>query len=333
MSGTPDRRPHWSSTLVVPFESSQQPEPTVEGGLAVGPYRLVYDPSVGEDRRWYINDHTFVRDRDGQWHLIGITHREPMAPFDELDFAHATAPDLLGPWTKCAYALSANASWGETHLWAPHVVAHDDVYWMFYCAGGATKSEYRIHLATSNDCRTWTRHPLNPMVVDGYEARDPMVIRIGDRWVMYYTATLEPAGGPFIVAAQESTDLVHWTGRRIVYQDPMSGTMAGPTESPFVVHHGDRYHLFIGPDWEGLTRSKRETGQYDPAAYRRTRILTSTDPFHFEPGDQIAVINSHAAEVVVDTDSGWWVSHCGWGQGGVHLAPLRWDAQHSVEEQ
>ena len=54
------------------------------------------------------------------------------------------------------------------------------------------KSEYRIHLATSSDCTTWTRHPENPMVVDGYEARDPMVLRVDDRWVMYYTATSEP---------------------------------------------------------------------------------------------------------------------------------------------
>ena len=42
---------------------------------------------------------------------------------------------------------------------------------------------------------TWARHPANPLVVDGYEARDPMVLRVGDRWVMYYTATSAPAGG------------------------------------------------------------------------------------------------------------------------------------------
>ena len=59
----------------------------------VGDYELVYDPSLGEAGPWYVNDHTFVRDRAGTWHLIGITHAEPFAPFDEVDLAHATAPD------------------------------------------------------------------------------------------------------------------------------------------------------------------------------------------------------------------------------------------------
>lgn len=289
----------------------------------VGDFRLVYDPSIGEAERWYVNDHTFVRGADGTWHLVGITHTEPAAPFDEVHLAHATAPALLGPWTKRPFALSADPAHGETHLWAPHIVDHDGRHWMFYCAGGSSPAEYRIHLAVSDDHgATWIRHAANPLVVDGYEARDPMVLRIGDRWVMYYTATSEPEGGRFVVAAVESDDLVTWTGRRVVYQDPMSGTGAGPTESPFVVAHGGTYHLLIGPDWEGLLRSKRETGRYDPAAYRRTRVLASADPLSFDLDGQVATVDAHAAEVVVDEQGGWWVSHCGWGQGGVFLAPL-----------
>ena len=41
----------------------------------------------------------------------------------------------------------------------------------------------RIHLATSDDCVSWSRHPSNPLLIDGYEARDPMVLRVGERWV------------------------------------------------------------------------------------------------------------------------------------------------------
>ncbi|MEX0781885.1 MAG: family 43 glycosylhydrolase [Dehalococcoidia bacterium] len=277
---------------------------------------------MGEGERWYINDHTFVRDREGTWHLFGITHAEPMAPFEEVSFAHATAPSLHGPWTKQPYALSVDRAWGETHLWAPHVVEHEGLYWMFYCAGGASKSEYRIQLATSRDCWTWERHPANPMVVDGFEARDPMVLRVGERWVMYYTATSEPSGGHFVVAAAESDDLVHWEGRHIVYRDAMSGTGAGPTESPFVVQRGGRYYLFIGPDYEGLLRSYEETGRYDRAAYRRTRVLASDDPLSFDLSGLVGVIDAHAAEVIVDEEGKRWVSHCGWGEGGVWLAEL-----------
>ena len=292
--------------------------------LAVGDFELVYDPSVGEAERWYVNDHTFVRDHTGTWHLIGITHAEPLAPFDEVHLAHATAPALGGPWTKQPFALTADPAHGETHLWAPHVVHHDGTYWMYYCAGGVTKDGYRLHLATSPDCWSWTRHPANPIVVDGFEARDPMVVRVGDRWLMYYTATSEPTGGHHIVVAAESDDLVRWRGRHVVYRDRLAGTGAGPTESPFVVERDGRWLLLLGPDYERLVGSFEATGRYDLSAYRRTRVLVSDDPLSFDAAAQVATIDAHAAELVVDERGAWWFSHCGWGQGGVHLAPLRW---------
>jgi beta-fructofuranosidase len=292
--------------------------------VEAGPFERIYDPSVGEAEPWYVNDHTFVRDHDGTWHLIGITHAEPMAPHDELHLAHATAPALHGPWTKQPFAASADASAGETLLWAPHVIAHDGRYWMFVCAGGASMDAYRIHLLTSEDCTTWTRHAANPLLVDGYEARDPMVRRVGDRWVLYYTASSAPQGGHFVVAAVTSDDLVHWSDRREVYRDSCRGTFGGGTESPFVVERDGRWYLFIGPDWQGMLDALEQTGRYDPAAYRRTRVLVSDDPFSFDAADEVGRIAAHAAEVVVDDDGSTWVSHCGWGQGGVHLAPLRW---------
>ncbi|MCA1736179.1 MAG: family 43 glycosylhydrolase [Actinobacteria bacterium] len=288
-----------------------------------GDFERIYDPSVGERESWYINDHTFFRGRDGTWHLIGITHAEPMAPFDEVDFGHATAQNLRGPWTKQHHALSASIAAGEHHLWAPHVIHHEDLFWMFYCAGGPSPQEYRIHLATSEDGWKWHRHPANPLIVDGYEARDPMVVWIDGRWIMYYTATESPAGGHHIVAAAESTDLARWEGRHIVYRDQLQGTLGGPTESPFVVECDGEFHLFIGPDWEKLTAAL-DAGNDDPAAYRRTRVFESSNPLSFDLDGQIATIDAHAAEVIVDLDGSYWVSHCGWGQGGIYLAPLFW---------
>jgi arabinan endo-1,5-alpha-L-arabinosidase len=293
--------------------------------VTAGDFERIYDPSIGEAEPWYVNDHTFVRDGTGTWHLIGITHPEPAAPHDEVHLAHATAPSLHGPWTKQPFALTADPASGESLLWAPHIIEHDGRYWMFVCAGGESMTGYRIHLAVSDDCTTWERHPENPLVVDGYEARDPMVLRVGDRWVMYYTATSAPTGGRFVVAAAESDDLVHWEGRRIVYTDPLEGTFGGPTESPFVVERDGRFHLFIGPDWQGLMDSLERTGRYDPACYLGTRVLASDDPFAFDLGGQVGLVDAHGAEVVTDEAGTTWISHCGWGQGGVHLAPLTWE--------
>jgi arabinan endo-1,5-alpha-L-arabinosidase len=295
--------------------------------VTAGPFERIHDPSVGEAERWYVNDHTFIRDHTGTWHLIGITHAEPANPFDELHLCHATATDLRGPWTKHPFALSTVPSVGESHLWAPHVISHDDRYWMFVCAGGPSPQEYRIHLATSDDCWTWTRHDENPLVVDGYEARDPMVLRIGYRWVMYYTATTEPEGGNHIVVATESDDLVHWSGRRTVYTADLVGTGGGPTESPFVVERDGRWYLFVGPSRIGDAMARIERGE-DPdwrSVYSTTLVLESDDPFHFSADAVAGRIDSHAAEIIVDVDGSTWVSHCGWGMKGVYLAPLHWD--------
>ena len=33
--------------------------------VSAGEFERIYDPSVGEDEQWYVNDHTFVRGADG----------------------------------------------------------------------------------------------------------------------------------------------------------------------------------------------------------------------------------------------------------------------------
>jgi hypothetical protein len=281
--------------------------------VGAGEFRRIYDPGTGEAEPWYINDHCFIRDREGLWHLFGITHAEPANPMDEKHLAHATSPHLRdGPWTKQPFALSTDLErWGEQHLWAPHVILHDGIYFMFVCVGDRDHSRYRIHLATSCDLGSWLRHPENPVVVDGFDARDPNIVRDGDRWIMYYTATSEPEGGAHIVASRVSVDLVHWGEPRVVYVDEERGTFGGPTESPFVVRRGRSYYLFI------CNNDRR--GGYDT-----TDVYRSVDPFHWCAEDRAGTINAHAAEVIRDVDGSWYVSRCGWGRGGVYLAPLLW---------
>ena len=278
--------------------------------ITVGEFLKIYDPSVGENETWYINDHCFVRAEDGLWHMFGITHAEPAAPLDERFLAHATSRELLAvPWHKESHVLHADSSVGETHVWAPHIIKVEGQYYMYYCAGGADNQHYRIHLATSKDLWDWQRHPLNPMVVDGFDARDPMVLRVGDVWVMYYTATSQPSGGNHVVYAVTSTDLVHWGNRREVFRHDRAGTFGGPTESPFVVHRGDRYYLFVCTN--------------EP--YNNTAVYVSHDPFHWTMSDQVASIDAHAAEVIVLQTGETYISRAGWGEGGLYLARLDWD--------
>jgi len=288
----------------------EKPLPSHPVLVTAGTFKKIYDPSVGETKQWYINDHTFVMDSSGTWRLFGITHEEPANPLNEKVFAHATSPSLTeGPWVKQPFALEADRdNWQEVHLWAPHVIFINDLYYMFYCAGAKDHSRYHIHLATSADLNSWERHPQNPMVVDGFDARDPYILKVNDGYIMYYDATDNPSGGFHIVACRKSNDLVKWGKRQICYKDPTIGTYGGPTESPFVVRRGDVYYLFIGPR----------------PGYVGTDVFRSNTPTHWKPSDLVGHIESHAAEVIRDTDGKWYISHCGWGQGGVYLAPLYW---------
>nr|SDC33930.1 Glycosyl hydrolases family 32 N-terminal domain-containing protein [Actinokineospora iranica] len=287
------------------------------GQVGAAPFVQVYDPSVGEAQAWYINDHTFIQDGAGTWHLFGITHAEPADDEDEDSFAHATAPALHGPWTKRPPALRTDPAYGETHLWAPQVIRHGSTYYMFYAGGGADPARHAINLATSTDLQTWTRLPSGPLFRDGAVARDPHVVRIGDRWVMYYTATSSPSGGNHIVAYRTSTDLVRWSERGVAFTDPTSGSSAGNTESPFVVFADGAWRLFLGPR----------------GGYVGTDVFTSADPFRFAPDQLSGHVFAHAAEVVADGGR-WWVSHAGWGQRGVWLAGLDFgdgSGQYAVE--
>jgi arabinan endo-1,5-alpha-L-arabinosidase len=277
---------------------------------SVPSFKHIYDPSVGESGAWYINDHSIIRGRDGLWHLFGITGpNDDVMPEEERTFAHATSPTLTTPtWTKLPPALIADASIGERVLWAPHVIDHQGTYYMFYTAGGEPDA-FQMKLATSPDLMTWQRHP-EPLFTDGAYARDPFVMRVGERWVMYYTATSEPAMGNHVIAYRTSTDLVHWEGREIAYLEPGApGSVGGPTESPYIVARPEGFYLFIGPR------------NFD---YVQTEVFFSRDPLHFEP-TPLTNIPAHAPEIIVDLDGTQQMTRCGWGQGGVDIGALRWE--------
>ncbi len=277
----------------------------------VGEFHKIYDPSTGEQDRWYINDHTFIRAEDGQWHLFGITHREPANPQQEKFLAHATASSLTGPWNKQAPVMQADETQNETVVWAPHVVRNGGSYWMFYCAGGKEHARYRIHLATSTDLWHWKRHPANPMVVDGYDARDPMAMQFLDQWLLYYAATSRPDGGNHTVKVVTSPDLIHWSNQQEAFRAPEVGTFGGPTESPFVVTHQGKWYLFVCTNH----------------GYNETAVYESDSPFHWAVANLVGKFPAHAAEVIQTPEGKWFVSRAGWGQGGVYLAELTWDSK------
>ncbi len=259
---------------------------------------------------WCVNDHTFAQGPDKRWHLFGITHPKPLSwekdPGRQL--CHINADTLLQkPWQTQPFAVKRDLEkYHEYLLWAPHVVRDKDTYYMFVCVGDpGDHGKYRIHLLTSTNLFDWQRSPDNPMVTDGFDARDPFVTRIGDEWVLYYTANSTPQCGNHVVACVTSKDLVHWGDRRVVFTHPRAGSFGGPTESPVVVRRGSNYYLFAcDNDW--------------------TDVYVSKDPFHWDFESKNTRIQSHASEIVRDSDGKWYISHAGWTGGPLRLAPLLW---------
>lgn len=266
---------------------------------------LSASPEPGQD--WYINDHTFIQDSDGNWHVFGIWHAEPANPLDEKFFLHASAPCLDGTWTVHPAVLQAREDIGETHVWAPHVIRVDDTYLMFYCGGTENHDAYRIECATSKDLFTWQHSASGALFTDGFDARDPMVLKVGDQWVMYYTRTSTPDGGTHQVAARTSPDLQQWSEPIVAFDSGVTGTFGGPTESPFVIQlENGVFILFVC-----------ESGEYD-----RTLAYASNDPLHFDALNLIDVdLDEHCAEII-ESDEGTWISGGGWGRGGLTIRPI-----------
>ncbi|MFB7580946.1 family 43 glycosylhydrolase [Streptomyces hydrogenans] len=278
--------------------------------IGAEPLTHVYDPSTATRAR-YLNDHTLIKARD-RWHLFSIVgdsapRGESPDSAAETSFAHASAPTPHGPWTTHADALTVDPAYhGEEHLWAPHVIEAGGRFWMFYAAGGASGTGgAAINLATSTDLSTWTREPSGPLF-RGLAARDPMVLRVGAEWVMYYTELSGP-GGHHVVAYRRSADLVHWSAPGTAFTDASTEATVSVTESPYVVERDGWYYLFVGPR----------------GGYEGTDVLASRDPFRFDLAGYAGHVAGHAVEVVADGDS-WYATAAGWFRQGLYVASLEW---------
>ncbi len=284
----------------------------------IGTFKEVHDPKWGvEVDPWCINDHTFIYDqKENKWHVIGITHARKMDYISDpgLNLLHISADSLFQtPWKIHPHTLTADFNnYKESVLWAPHCIFHKGTYYMYVCAGsqeGAQVHEsYQINLYTSKDLKSWKRYEGNPLFTDGFDARDPMIIKDKDQWIMYYTANSKPEGGNHIIASYTSKDLLHWENRLVVFTHPRTGTFGGPTESPFVVRRGDWYYMFLC-----------DGGHLD--------VYRSQNPFSFKYEDMIAEISDcRASEIIRDANGKDYISSVGWfgGDYGLKIAPITW---------
>jgi hypothetical protein len=180
---------------------------------------------------------------DGTWQLWSCIRNTKESGHTRLFYRWEGAKLTEPNWKPMGVAMRADVKNGELEggLQAPFVFRDGVRFVMFY--GGWND----ICSATSTDGKTFERNTdaLNKVTLFGAptgNTRDPMVIRIGDRWYCYYTAHPEIKGA---VYCRTSPDLKSWSEARLVAKGGQSGDGPCSSECPFVVElEPEQFYLF-----------------------------------------------------------------------------------------
>lgn len=274
-------------------------------------WRTLFEPHrYGE----YVNDHTLLY--NGKWHLVGITSQEG-TPDRERYFVYARRNSLSEEFEECAKVIDHG-----TLAWAPCLIEHDSLYYMFY---GPSPTK----LAVSYDFGDWFGQEIRmngnpPMACH----RDHFVLKIGENhWLMYVTGM---KCGKSSIACMESFDLLSWdfVGYALTSgENSELNPSWGAFESPFVVSRDGGYYLFTT-----YTDCSKDT-------YNDTFVFFSEDSRSFGCYDglngsesfakPVTRLRCHAPEIVREDDK-WYITTCGWREsslsgGKVMIAGLDWE--------
>lgn len=286
--------------------------------VSQGPRVKILDTERLPEGRCYVNDHSLIRTSSG-WILTGIFHAEPSAPRDERTFVLAGAPpsepsqwyDAGSPsFSISPGRVALSAADDEPWIWAPHLVRDDDgSLVMIYHAGALDPDRAAFRLARSRDGITWAREG-GTLFEDICVARDPMLLRTGSGWIVYYTRCASVRSRESGVAYRVSPDLARWSAPAMALTLPEVHFDSGHTESPFVFHRRGWFYLTVT--------------SY-PVAWDAAYVYRSRSPFDFPPRP-IARLAAHAAEWVADGDDfeegRLFCTHAGPGQGGVWMSEI-----------
>jgi beta-fructofuranosidase len=274
--------------------------------LRLGDHVLLY-PSD------YINDHAVIYDPvDKRWHMYGIQQGQKT-------FIHLASDELVSSWEKVDdFRLDGR------EIWAPHIIRHDKKIWMYYTRIGEPRE---IVLSTCKNLGKgkWKHYRGNPVLArvnnDGSDGKnkDPMVLKVGDQWVMYQSMVKKRENDEdyWCVGYSTSDDLKTWNEARICFDEDKPNDPG--VESPFVVKRGEFFYLFLSArPWHG--------GSHDGGV----DVFRSESPYHWNPEtDQVQRFSreetgAHAPEIIQDHNGNWYMTRCGHGKGGLWIAPLYW---------
>ena len=249
--------------------------------------------------------------RDGTWQLWSCI-RNTREPGNTRLLYRWEGADIEQPhWQPRGIAMHAEAEYGETPggLQAPFVSRGPDGYLMVY------GDWEHICAATSSDGESFTRrlqadgHTGMFTEGRGWNTRDPMLLRVGDRWHCYYTAFPDHQGADFV---RTSLDTVNWNESRRVAFGGEAGTNPYSAECPFVIESvPGEFYLF-------------RTQRYGREAI--CRVYHSRDPFNFGIEEDSKLVTSLpvAAPEIVHHDDRWFIAYLRPPLDGIKVSRLEW---------
>jgi hypothetical protein len=234
----------------------------------------------------YVKDFSVLR-HDGRWHVFYIDGRREQICWisgNEIAFGHASTDDFRH-WIRHSMPLAiGDGPFDNKHVWAPFVLPHGDLFYMFYMGEG-TEGTY-IAYAVSKDLETWTKKG----TVKIAKGRDPYIFKHGDRYIMSFTAHYE-VDGKNALGACWSRDLEHWEP----LPEIMLTTHGGPESSSIHPLKDGKYVAWVN-DWGEATPEHPET-------YRACYAF-SDDPLRFD-GSKLTTFRFFKGDDEVPLDEEW----------------------------
>jgi beta-xylosidase len=188
---------------------------------------------------------------------LGAWHAYPNAGYESgpAVIGLAWSDDLLH-WelTEPILTPDAGGDWERGGLYKPYLVHSGGTYYLFYNAKNQDKRWIEATgLATSRDLKTWKRYAGNPILpagprgsLDDRFASDPVVVRHGKLWAMYYYGLSFTDGHARDLLAL-GRDPFHFTktGDILVDVGPPGSVDSVYAHKPSVISwNGDLYHFY-----------------------------------------------------------------------------------------
>lgn len=249
---------------------------------------------------------------DGTWQLWSCI-RATAAPGKTRLFYRWQANKITDKdWTPMGIAMMADPNFGETEggLQAPFVWKEGSDYYMFY------GDWEHISMAKSKDGKTFARQLMpdgkSGMFGEGpgNNTRDPMVLKIGGLYYMYYTAYPNAAGADY---ARTSKDMIHWSAAQKVAYGGSPGSGKYSAECPFVYFDkASRYFYLLRNQFYG------EHAQFT--------VYRSKDPLDFGKDDDRYMVATmpYAAPEIIEAEGNTYIAVLLPSLKGIQIAKLKW---------